>query len=376
MTHAQIIVGAPGDDLGQTVGASPLYTWKEARRARKLCENAVTTFSLQCIDACGEEGGVIRRADQNTVLSKSTVNFTAQTLGDTLNDGQDAGRSQTIAGSTTWRAGRFRWAVDAAAPVVVMGIVNVTPDSFSDGGQHNSTHSALLHAESLLAQGAQIVDIGGESTRPGAPKVAVQEELDRVLPVLAELAKRGHCVSIDTRKTEVMRAAIDAGADIVNDVTALADTGAVELCAAREVGVVLMHMQGSPGTMQAAPRYVDVVREVGDFLATRALACEAAGMARDRIVLDPGFGFGKAFEHNVELTRRLSELVLRGYPVLAGWSRKRTLGTLTGRDVASERVYASVAAALACVAQGARIVRVHDVAATVDALKVWRAFVA
>ena len=275
---------------------------------------------------------------------------------------------------TEWRTGRFRWAMDASAPVVVMGIVNVTPDSFSDGGQHNSTLSALKHAERLVAEGAQILDIGGESTRPGAPAVGLQEELDRVLPVVTELAKRGHCVSIDTRKTEVMRAAIAAGAAIVNDVMALADAGAVEVCAASDVGVVLMHMQGQPGTMQAAPVYMDVVREVGEFLLARAAVCEAAGIARDRIVLDPGFGFGKTLEHNVELTRRLSELVALGYPVLAGWSRKRTLGTLTGRDVAADRVHASVAAALACVAQGARMVRVHDVGATVDALKVWRAF--
>jgi len=304
------------------------------------------------------------------------ANFTAQTPNDTLSDGDDSESSEALGGATLWRVGRFCWSVGAGAPVVVMGIVNVTPDSFSDGGQHHSTEAALLHAEILLAQGAQILDIGGESTRPGAPKVAVQEELDRVLPVLSELARRGHCVSIDTRKTEVMREAIAAGAVIVNDVTALADTGAVALCAAAEVGVVLMHMQGSPGTMQAAPHYVDVVREVGNFLVERALACETAGMARDRIVLDPGFGFGKTFAHNVELTRRLSELVALGYPVLAGWSRKRTLGTLTGREVAADRVHASVAAALACVAQGARIVRVHDVAATVDALKVWRTFVA
>lgn len=308
------------------------------------------------------------------MLSKSMANFTAQTPNDTPNDGHDSESSGAYGVSTMWRDGRFCWPVGATAPVVVMGIVNVTPDSFSDGGQHNSTHLALLHAESLLAQGAHILDVGGESTRPGAPKVAVQEELDRVLPVLAELAKRGHCVSIDTRKTEVMRAAIDAGAVIVNDVTALADTGAVALCAAREVSVVLMHMQGSPGTMQAAPVYADVVREVGDFLLERASVCESAGIARDRIVLDPGFGFGKTLAHNAALTRRLSELVALGYPVLAGWSRKRTLGTLTGRDVAAERVHASVAAALACVAQGARIVRVHDVGATADALKVWRAF--
>ena len=275
-----------------------------------------------------------------------------------------------------WCAGRFRWAMDANAPVVVMGIVNVTPDSFSDGGQHNSTLSALTHAERLAAEGAHILDIGGESTRPGAPEVSVQQELDRVLPVVAELAARGHCVSIDTRKTQVMRAAMAAGAAIVNDVTALADAGAVEVCAASDVGVVLMHMQGGPATMQAAPVYADVVREVRAFLLERARVCEAAGIGRDRIALDPGFGFGKTLKHNIELTRRLSELVALGYPVLAGWSRKRTLGTLTGRDVAADRVHASVAAALACVAQGARMVRVHDVGATVDALKVWRAFLA
>ena len=275
-----------------------------------------------------------------------------------------------------WRTGRFSWAVDAASPVVVMAIVNVTPDSFSDGGQHNSTQSALTHAEQMLVEGAQILDIGGESTRPGAPQVSVQQELDRVLPVVTKLAARGHCVSIDTRKAEVMREAIAAGASIVNDVTALAAPGAVALCAASGVGVVLMHMQGQPDTMQAAPSYVDVVQEVSGFLRARAAVCEAAGVRRERIVLDPGFGFGKTLEHNVELTRRLNELVALGFPLLTGWSRKGTLGTLTGRDVAAERVHASVAAALACVAQGARIVRVHDVAATADALKVWRAFVA
>ena len=289
---------------------------------------------------------------------------------DALNEGH---KSEPLT-ATEWRAGRFRWAVDAAAPVVVMGIVNVTPDSFSDGGQHNSTLAALAHAEKLAAEGAQILDIGGESTRPGAALVAVQQELARVLPVVAELARRGYCVSIDTRRAEVMQAAIAAGASIVNDVTALADAGAVAVCAASDVGVVLMHMQGQPGTMQAAPVYADVLREVRDFLLARAGACEAAGIARDRVVLDPGFGFGKTLAHNIELTRRLHELVACGYPVLAGWSRKRTLGTLTGREVAADRAHASVAAALACVAQGARVVRVHDVAATVDALKIWRAF--
>jgi dihydropteroate synthase len=264
--------------------------------------------------------------------------------------------------------------MDADAPVVVMGIVNVTPDSFSDGGQHYSTALALRHAERLVAEGADVLDIGGESTRPGAVELPVQDELDRVLPVLYELANRGYCVSIDTRKTAVMRAAIDAGAAIVNDVTALSDKEAIALCAASTVGVVLMHMQGAPGTMQAAPTYADVVSEVTHFLHERAKACEFAGIARDRIALDPGFGFGKSFDHNLALTRQLSELVALGYPVLAGWSRKRTLGTLTGHSDAAARVHASVAAALACVAQGAQMVRVHDVAATVDALKVWRAF--
>jgi dihydropteroate synthase len=288
--------------------------------------------------------------------------------------GPDVAQKRALREGALWRAGHFSWSVDGAAPVLVMGIVNVTPDSFSDGDQHNSTLSCLIHAERLASEGAQILDIGGESTRPGARMVSVQEELDRVLPVVEALAARGHCVSIDTRKTEVMQAAIAVGAAIVNDVMALTAPGAVEVCAENDVGVVLMHMQGQPGTMQAAPVYADVAREVGEFLRERAMACEAAGIAHDRIVLDPGFGFGKTLEHNVELTRRLDELVALGYPVLAGWSRKRTLGTLTGRDVPSERVHASVAAALACVAQGARIVRVHDVAATVDALKVWQAF--
>ena len=304
------------------------------------------------------------------MLSRSNLNFTVQS-GLTRSE---TGHYPNAQGVPVWRTGRFSWAVDAAAPVVVMAIVNVTPDSFSDGGQHHSTQTALSHAERMLAEGAQILDIGGESTRPGAPPVSVQQELDRVLPVVTKLAARGHCVSIDTRKAEVMRESIAAGASIVNDVTALAAPGAVEACAASEVGVVLMHMQGQPDTMQAAPSYVDVVQEVSEFLRARAAVCAAAGIARERIVLDPGFGFGKTMEHNVELTRHLAELVALGFPLLAGWSRKGTLGRLTGRTVATERVYASVAAALACVAQGARIVRVHDVAATVDALKVWRAF--
>jgi dihydropteroate synthase len=254
-----------------------------------------------------------------------------------------------------------------------MGIVNVTPDSFSDGGQHIGLQDALNHAERLIFEGADILDVGGESTRPGAPEVSIEQELGRVLPVVQALTDKGHCVSIDTRKPEIMRAAINAGASIVNDVMALTAPGALEACAASDVGVVLMHMRGTPQTMQMEPHYDNVVQEVGDFLLARAVACEAAGIGRDRIVLDPGFGFGKSLEHNLTLTGHLHSLVDMGYPVLAGWSRKKTIGTLTGRTIPADRVAGSVAAALACVAQGARIVRVHDVAPTADALKVWRA---
>ena len=266
--------------------------------------------------------------------------------------------------------------MDAQAPVVVMGIVNVTPDSFSDGGQHNSTNSALAHAERMIAEGAHILDVGGESTRPRAAAVSADEEIARVLPVITALVDRGYCVSVDTRKPEVMREALKAGASIVNDIMALSAPGATDACAASDCGIVLMHMRGSPETMQVEPHYDDVISEVGDYLVARALACQTAGIARDRIVLDPGFGFGKTLQHNLTLTQNLDALVARGYPVLAGWSRKKTIGMLTGRDVPAERVHGSVAAALACVAQGARVVRVHDVGATVDALKVWRAMAA
>ncbi|MBL8309210.1 MAG: dihydropteroate synthase [Burkholderiales bacterium] len=275
-----------------------------------------------------------------------------------------------------WRAGRFSFDVGPFARPLVMGIINVTPDSFSDGGQHFGLPAAINHAERLLAEGADMLDIGGESTRPGAPPVPLDEERRRVLPVVEALAARGACISVDTRHPAIMREAIAAGASIINDVQALTAPGAIEACAAADVGVVLMHMQGTPGTMQAAPSYEGeggVVGEVNRYLRERAHVCEQGGMARSRIVLDPGFGFGKTTEHNLELTRRLNELVALGYPVLAGWSRKRTLGELTGRKIASDRVYASVAAALTCVSRGARIVRVHDVTATVDALRVWGA---
>ena len=296
------------------------------------------------------------------MLSKSIPDFTAQT---------PSGGSGAV-----WRAGRFSWPVGVNDRPLVMGIVNVTPDSFADGGQHMTTELAIRHGELLLAEGADILDVGGESTRPGAPEVSVETELARVLPVIRALVAGGHCVSIDSRKPLVMREAIAAGASVVNDVTALTAPGAVAICSESVVGVVLMHMQGQPVTMQAAPVYGDVVAEVSDFLRLRALACEAAGISRERIALDPGFGFGKTLEHNLLLTKRFDQLVALGYPVLAGWSRKGTLGKLTGRDTAADRVHASVAAALVCVQRGARIVRVHDVAATLDALKVWRAMTA
>ena len=253
-----------------------------------------------------------------------------------------------------------------------MGIVNVTPDSFSDGGLHAHFPAALAHARQLSADGADIIDIGGESTRPGALPVDEATEIARVVPLVEALAASGIIVSVDTRKPGVMRAALAAGAAMVNDVNALQAPGAMETVAASGAAVCLMHMQGEPRTMQAEPRYDDVVREVREFLVERASACEAAGIARMRIVIDPGFGFGKTLAHNLELLRSLRGLCDTGYTVLAGLSRKAMIGRLTGRD-AGERMAGSVAGALAAVARGASIVRVHDVRATVDALNVWQA---
>ena len=255
---------------------------------------------------------------------------------------------------------------------LVMGIVNVTPDSFSDGGKHPGPEAGLAHARRLLDEGADLLDIGGESTRPGAATVPVDEELRRVIPVLERLADCGRPLSVDTRKPAVMRAALAAGAAMVNDVEALQAPGALEALAASDAAVCLMHMQGTPETMQREPHYDDVVAEVRGFLAARVAACRAAGIDAARIVVDPGFGFGKTMQHNLALLRRLDALAPDGIPVLAGLSRKGMLGVLTGRPV-GERVHASVAAALAAVAHGAAIVRVHDVAATVDALAVWNA---
>ena len=266
----------------------------------------------------------------------------------------------------TLRCGRFELPLERP---LVMGVVNVTPDSFYDGGRHFDPSAAVAHARRLAEEGADLLDVGGESTRPGAAPVAAEDELARILPVLEGIAGLGVPVSVDTTKPEVMRVALAHGAAMINDVTALAAPGALELVAGSDAAVCLMHMQGSPRTMQAEPTYADVVAEVRDFLAARAAACVAGGMARSRIVVDPGFGFGKTVAHNLTLLARLGEIAVLGFPVLAGWSRKSSLGRITGRP-AEERLAGSVATALIAVQRGARIVRVHDVAATRDALAV------
>ncbi|HGP4548480.1 TPA: dihydropteroate synthase [Neisseria meningitidis] len=273
-----------------------------------------------------------------------------------------------------WQAGRFEIGLDKPK---IMGIVNLTPDSFSDGGAYSqNAQTALAHAERLLKEGADILDIGGESTRPGADYVSPEEEWARVAPVLAEVAGWGVPVSLDTRRTVVMEKALALGGiDIINDVAALTDEGALELLACQaDTGICLMHMQGLPKTMQINPKYQDVVGEVARYLKTRSETCVAAGIAPQRITLDPGFGFGKTLQHNIALMRHLPELMAEtGLPLLVGVSRKSMIGELTGEADAAERVHGSVAAAVAAVARGAQIVRVHDVKATADALKVWEA---
>jgi len=253
-----------------------------------------------------------------------------------------------------------------------MGIVNVTPDSFSDGGLHASTEAAIAHCERLCDEGADLLDIGGESTRPGARATSADEERERVMPVLRHALRLGVPVSVDTRRAALMREALEAGADIVNDVQALRGEGAEAVLAAfPRAGLCLMHMRGEPTTMQQAPAYADVVAEVSQFLAQRVARLQALGVSAQRIVLDPGIGFGKTLAHNIELHRGIPELLKLGLPVLVGWSRKSALGTITGQPV-QQRQAASVAAALAAAQRGARILRVHDVAATVDALRVWQ----
>jgi dihydropteroate synthase len=258
----------------------------------------------------------------------------------------------------------------------VMGIVNVTPDSFSDGGLAASTDAAVAHALRLVDDGADILDIGGESTRPGAGEISLEEELRRVIPVIERLAKEITVpISIDTSKPEVMRAAVVAGAGMINDVFALRREGALDAAAELGVPVVLMHMSGEPHSMQESPHYDDVVADVHSFLTQRIFACEMAGLSKKKLLIDPGFGFGKTSAHNLALLAQLKRFTELGVPVLAGLSRKRTLGEITGRGV-NERVHASVAAALIAAQNGAMILRVHDVAATVDALKVWLAVAA
>ncbi len=267
------------------------------------------------------------------------------------------------------RCGRFRLALERP---LVMGIVNVTPDSFSDGGRYLDPRAAVAHARRLIDEGADILDIGAESTRPGAQPVSAADEIARIAPVLDALRDAPVPVSIDTMKPEVMRAALDRGAAMINDVAALAAPGALGAVATSDCGICLMHMQGEPRSMQAAPHYDDVVREVKAFLAARVEACLRAGIARERIVIDPGFGFGKTLEHNLELLRGLPRLAELGLPVLAGWSRKSSLGRLTGREP-QDRLAASLAAALLALQRGARILRVHDVKETRDVIAVWQA---
>ena len=255
----------------------------------------------------------------------------------------------------------------------IMGILNITPDSFSDGGQWLSPRDALMQAHRMVAAGADMIDVGGESTRPGAAEVSVQQELDRVIPVIeAVWAETRLPISVDTSKPEVMKAAAEAGAGLINDVRALREPGALEAAAGLGLPVCLMHMQGQPRSMQQAPHYDDVCAEVESFLLERATACEAAGIPSDRIVLDPGFGFGKRLEHNLALLNGLDRLSGHGYPVLAGLSRKSMLGAMTGREV-DQRLAGSLALALIAARKGAAIVRVHDVAETRDVLEVLRA---
>ena len=269
-----------------------------------------------------------------------------------------------------WQTSRF--AIDLARPQV-MGIVNVTPDSFSDGGRYGSTAAALRHCEQLLKEGADILDIGGESTRPGSPAVPLDEELSRVVPLVREAVTLGVPISVDTYKPEVMRAVLDLGADIVNDIWALRQPGAAAAVAAHpQCGVCLMHMHRDPQTMQQAPMDGDVVSQVLSFLELQAHNLLALGVEKTRILLDAGIGFGKTVEQNFALLARHSELLAAGYPLLAGWSRKSSLGAVTGLEV-DQRMVPSVAAAVLAVERGASVVRVHDVRETVAALAVWSA---
>lgn len=266
-------------------------------------------------------------------------------------------------------AGSFRLSLDRP---LIMGVVNTTPDSFSDGGKFTTAPLAIEHALELAKLGADILDVGGESTRPGALPVPADEEKRRILPVIEALARAGLIVSVDTKKPEIMCAALGVGAVMVNDVMALRMPGALEVVAATKAAVCLMHMQGEPQTMQQTPRYGDVVADVVQFLGERVEACIAAGIEQDRLVVDPGFGFGKSLVHNLELLKKINVLAAVGMPVMVGMSRKSMLGALTARGV-DEREFAGIAAHMMAIERGARLVRVHDVAAMRDALTVWNA---
>lgn len=274
----------------------------------------------------------------------------------------------------TWRCGRFEVTLDRP---LVMGILNVTPDSFSDGGRFVRYGDAIAEGLAMISHGAAIIDVGGESTRPGAAEVAPQDEVGRVLPVVEALVAEARApVSVDTRHADVAVRCVQAGADILNDVDGFRDPWMREVAADSNVGCVVMHMRGDPGTMQRAPHYDDVVAEVGEWLQRQAQALEAAGVERDRICVDPGIGFGKTLEHNLALLRDLPKLAALGYPLLLGVSRKRFIGELSGVTEPAERVAGSVAAAVWCAAHGTDVLRVHDVAETVQALAVLRGLIA
>ena len=262
-----------------------------------------------------------------------------------------------------------KYFIDLSQPQV-MGILNVTPDSFSDGGKHTNVSQALDHALRMIEEGATFIDIGGESTRPGAPDVSLQEELDRTIPVIEAVAKNTSCViSIDTSKADVMREAVKAGAGLINDVRALQEPGALQVAAEAQVPVCLMHMQGQPRTMQQSPEYDDVVNDVVQFLLARTKVCEEAGIAKDKILFDPGYGFGKSLEHNYTLVKHLPSLMKLGYPVLVGMSRKSMIGNLLNRKV-DERLAGSISLATIVAQMGAHIIRVHDVKETADAVNI------
>ncbi|QET01181.1 dihydropteroate synthase [Cupriavidus pauculus] len=271
--------------------------------------------------------------------------------------------------TSVFQCGRYRFARDRRP--LVMGILNVTPDSFSDGGRHASRDAALRHAEQMIAEGVDIIDIGGESSRPGSAALPLDEELARVMPIVEALTDCGKPLSIDTYKPEVMRAALAGGADLINDIWGFRMPGAVEAVAGGDAGLCVMHMQRDPQTMQEDPQYTDVVGEVADFLRERVSTLRTAGVSEARLLLDPGFGFGKTPDHNLRLLAQLPRLAIDDLPILAGLSRKSTLGAIIGGKPPMQRVAASLAAAVCAAERGAFIVRVHDVEQTVDALRTW-----